>query len=184
MIKPNNLFRSKKRLAILGVFAGFAIVVAALALPTSESNLELDPGQFEQLQPGMTRAEVEQVLGSPPLNVLKYRALIWLPQPGGRPISAEIAPGSPVVQALLREDKPKNALQPRQANSINFFPQETAKDGDQAVWIARRTLVAVYFGPDGRLRHRYSSTVHESGAPSEMDWVASRLQLIRRSLGF
>jgi hypothetical protein len=92
--------------------------------------------------------------------------------------------GSAMVEFLVREDKPKNALQPRQANSINFFPQETAKDGDQAVWIARRTLVAVYFGSDGRLRHRYSSTVHESVPPSVMDWLASRPQVIRRSLGF
>jgi hypothetical protein len=184
MIKPNNLSRSKKRLAILGVFAAFALVVAALALRTSDSNPDLDLGQFERLQPGMTQAEVEQVLGSPPLNVLRYRALIWLPQPGGRTISAEIAPESPVVEFPVREDKPKNAVQPQQADSINFFPQETGEDGDQAVWIGRRTLVAVYFGPDSRLRHRYSSTVQESVPPSVMDWLASRPQIIRRSLGF
>jgi hypothetical protein len=183
MIKPINQSRSRKRLAILGVFGAFALGVAALALRTSESNRDLDLGHFERLQPGMTRVEVEQVLGSPPLNVLRYRALIWLPQPGGRSISAEIAPGSPVVEFPVREDKPKNALQ-QQADSINFFPQETGKDGDQAVWIARRTLVAVYFGPDGRLRHSYSSTVHESVPPSVMDWLASRPQVIRRSLGF
>jgi hypothetical protein len=184
MIKAINLSRSKKRLAILGVLAAFTLIVAALALRTSESNLELDLGQFERLQPGMTRAEVEQVLGSSPLNVLTHRAIIWLPQPGGRPISAEIAPGSPVVEFLVREDKPKNARQPQQADSINFFPQDTGEDGDQAVWIARRMLIAVYFGPDGRLRNRYSSTVQESVPPSVMDWLASRPQVIRRSLGF
>jgi hypothetical protein len=88
------------------------------------------------------------------------------------------------MEPLLREDKPKNAWQPTQVDSINFLPQEAGKEGDQVVWIARRTLVAVYFEPDGRLRHGYSSTVHESVPPSVIDWLASRPRIIRRSLGF
>ena len=132
----------------------------------------------------MTRAEVENVLGGAPRNGLRYDAIIWLPQGGGRPISAEIAPSSPAREYLVREDKPKNARPPRQADSLHFFPQVTGKDGHQAVWIANGTLVAVYFGPDGQLRQKYSSAVHEMVRPSAMDWLASRPMAIRRSLGF
>jgi hypothetical protein len=180
----NNLYILKKKSPILGVLAVLSLVVAVLALRPLESEPGLGPEDFERLRPGMARADVEQLLGGPPRNPLRYRALIWLPQAGGRPISAEIAPGSPGAGSLVREDKPKNARPPRHADSLDFFPQESGKDGHQAVWIARATLVAVYFGPDGRLRHRYRSTVHESVPPSVMDWLASRPRMIRRSLGF
>jgi hypothetical protein len=132
----------------------------------------------------MTRAEVEHLLGGPPRNALRYRGLVWLPQATGRPISAEIAPGSAAVDFLVREDRPKNARLPQRADGLDFFPQESGKKGDQAVWIARTTLVAAYFGPDGLLRQKYSSTVDEAVPPSVIDWLASRPRIIRRSLGF
>ena len=161
-----------------------SLTVVVFALRPFQSRPDVGPEHFERLRPGMTREEVEHLLDGPPRNALRYRALVWLPQVAGRPISAEIAPDSPAVEILVREDKPTNARQPARPASLDFFPQETGRDGHQAVWITRATLVAVYFGPDGRLRHKYNSTVHESVPPSVIDWLASRPRMIRRSLGF
>jgi hypothetical protein len=174
----------KHRLRILGVLAALSLVVVVLALRPLKSRPDIGLEHFERMRPGLTRAEVEHLLGGPPRNALRYRGLVWLPQATGRPISAEIAPGSPAVDLFVREDRPKGARQPAEPASLDFFPQETGKDGHQAVWITRATLMAVYFGSDGRLRHTYSSTVHESVPPSVIDWLASRPRMIRRSLGF
>jgi hypothetical protein len=67
---------------------------------------------------------------------------------------------------------------------LDLFPQVTDKNGNQVVWIARTELMALYFGPDGRLLHKYHSTVDEPVRPSVIDWIASRPRTIRRSLGF
>ena len=40
------------------------------------------------------------------------------------------------------------------------------------------------FGPDGRLAHKYSSTVYEPGRPAAMGWLASGPRNIFRSFGF
>jgi hypothetical protein len=174
----------KNRLRIIGLFTALSLVILVLALRPLKSRPDIGPEHFERMRLGMTRAEVEHLLGGPRRNALRYRGLVWLPQATSRPISAEIAPGSPTVGFLVREDRPKNAPQPKRADALNFFPQEAGEDGRQAVWIARTTLVAAYFGPDGRLRHKYSSTVDEAVPPSVIDWLASRPQMIRRSLGF
>ncbi len=136
------------------------------------------------LQQGMTRAEVERLLEGPPRNELRYHAVVWLPQAAGRPISAEIAPTSPAVDVLVREDRPKNIRQPVRSSSLDFFPQESGMGGNQVVWVTGECLIAVYFTQDGRLRHKYVSTVDESVPPSVVDWLASRPRMIRRSLGF
>jgi hypothetical protein len=69
------------------------------------------------------------------------------------------------------------------ASELDFFPDETPKGGFQALWVTKERLIAVYFGPDGRLQQKYSSTVDEGGPPSVMDWIASRPRMIVRSLG-
>jgi hypothetical protein len=162
-----------------------AVFVAVLARLPSHSDRRVTREQFEQLEAGMTRAEAESLIGGPPRNDLKYPAIIWLPQATGTPISREIAAPSPTVDFLVREDKPKTPRPAaRIASTLDFFPQVTTKDGNQVVWIGRSELIAVYFGPDGRLQHKYCSTVHETVAPSAIDWIASRPRMIRRSLGF
>jgi hypothetical protein len=173
----------KTKSSICGTLA-LSLAVMVFALRPFRSKPVLGPEHFERLQPGMTQAEVERLLDGPPRNALRYRAIVWLPQAAGRPVSAEVAPDSPAVEFFVREDKPKNARQPGRPASLDFFPQETRRDGHQTVWVTRATLMAVYFGPDGRLRHKYSSTVDEAVPPSVTDWLASRPRMVRRSLGF
>jgi hypothetical protein len=174
-----------KTVAICLSLAIVAVFVAVLARLPSHSDRRVTHEQFERLKAGMTQAEAESLIGGPPRNELRYTAIIWLPQASGKPISSEIAPGSPAFDFLAREDKPKNPPPaPRIASALDFFPQVTAKNGHQVVWIARSELIAVYFGPDGRLQHKYRSTVHEPVRPSAIDWIASRPRMIRRSLGF
>jgi hypothetical protein len=173
----------RNKLLICSTLA-LSLAVVVFAPRPFQSKLDVRPEHFERLQPGMTRAAVERLLDGPPRNGLRYGAIVWLPQAAGRPISAEIAPDSPAFEFLVRESKPKNARPPGRPASLDFFPQETGRDGHQAVWVTRARLVAVYFGPDGRLRHKYTSTVDESVPPSVIDWLASRPQMIRRSLGF
>jgi hypothetical protein len=171
-----------KRLFICITFAILAVIGVILAL--LPSNRGVTQERFEMLKPGMTQAEAEHLLYGPPRNDLRYPAIIWLPQATGKPISAEVAPVSPAVDFLSREDKPKNGRQAVWITpALDFFPQEIPKNGRQAVWVTRTGLIAVYFGQDGRLQHKYISTVHESVRPSVIDWLASRPRMILRSLG-
>jgi hypothetical protein len=174
----------KYRLFMCGVFALLLLVGTLVALLPFKFQRDVRQEHFKLLQPGMTQAEAGVLLHGPPRNDLRYPAIIWLPQATGKPISARIGPASPAVEFIVREDRPKNAPQPASASALDFFPQEAAKDGNQAVWVTRTGLIAVYFGHDGKLRHKYISTVHESVPPSVMDWLASRPTMIRRSLGF
>jgi hypothetical protein len=82
----------------------------------------------------MTRAEVERVLGGPPRNECRDRVDVWVSR-AGRRTSAELVPG-PVA--------------------IRFFP---GADGEEAVWVGEKGLIAVLFGADGRLRETYVSDV-------------------------
>jgi hypothetical protein len=151
------------------------VALAAIsALVSSRSRPGVTEEDFRRLEPGMTRAEVERVLHGPPRNDLKYPTIIWLPQADGSRISHEIQPIAPAFSLFAREDRPKNL--PRRASSTSppdFFPQGTTKDGHQAAWITRTGLIAVDFGPDGRLRRKYSSTVHEPVPPSLTGWLRS-----------
>jgi hypothetical protein len=182
MMKSTDIRHSKTWPRIAGGIASLALMVV-LAWGTLEFKPGLGPKDYERLRSGMTRAEVERLLGGPPRNELGHRALIWIPQAGGRPISAEVAAGPPAPEFGVREERPTNARPPQPTDSFDFFPEEAARDGHQAVWIAKTTMVAVDFGPDGRLRHKYSSTVRETVPPSVMDWLASMPRMIFRSLG-
>jgi hypothetical protein len=174
-----------KTVAICLSLAIVAVFVAVLARLPSHSGRRVTQEQFKLLKEGMTQAEAESLIGGPPRNDLRYSAIIWLPKATGKPISAAIAPASPAIEFLVHEEKPKNPPPaPRIASALDFFPQVTAKNGHQVVWIARSELIAVYFGPNGRLQHKYHSTVDEPVGPSAIDWIASRPRMIRRSLGF
>jgi hypothetical protein len=173
-----------KKIRSYFIYAGLLVIVVVVAVQPLKPKPSVTQEHFELLRPGMTRAEVERLLGGPPRNGLTNPAIVWLPQAAGRPISAEIGPASPAVELLVREDRPKNARPRVQPSALNFFPLETGTDGSQAVWSTRAVLIAVYFGEDGRLRQKYHSTVDEAVPPSVSDWLASRPRMIRRSLGF
>ncbi len=176
--------RIKKSFAISSIgLAALAAVVCGLLV--SRSNRGVTPEDFERLEPGMTRAEVDRLLHGPPRNDLRYSSIVWLPQANGKRISHAIEPIGPAFELFSHEDKPKN--QPRRArptSARDFFPQEPPNDGHQALWITRTGLIAVDFGPDGRLRRKYSSTVHEPVGPSLMGWLKTRPGMIRRARGF
>ena len=57
--------RLSTRALILGGLATLLLIVAATALWPPGPGLELGPEQFERLRQGMTRSEVEHVLGLP-----------------------------------------------------------------------------------------------------------------------
>jgi hypothetical protein len=171
-----------KKLFILILFTIFAVIAMVLVLPPSNPGVAQE--HFELLKPGMTQAEAEHLLRGPPRNALRYPAIIWLPQATGGRISAEIAPVSPAVEFFTKEEIPKNGRQGLWITpAVDFFPQITPKSGHQVVWITRTGLIAVYFGRDGRLQHKYISMVDERVPPSVTDWLASRPRMIRRSLG-
>ena len=176
--------RHKKR--FIGVTVAIVTVVAmVLAWLPSTSNRGVTPGDAGLLKPGMTQADVEHLLHGPPRNDLRYRAIIWLPQATGNRISAEVAPVTPAVQFLIKEDVPKGGRQGLGITpATDFFPQITGKIGHQGVWITRTGLIAAYFGEDGTLQHKYSSIVDEAVPPSLVNWLASRPGMIRKSLGF
>jgi hypothetical protein len=160
------------------------VAIATFVIALLPPKLEVSPECFELLKPGMTQAETERLLNGSPRNNLRHRAIIWLPQASGKPISAHIAPDSPAPEFFVREEKPKNSRQQtRNTAALDFFPQVKAKIGRQDLWIARTGLIAVYFGPDGRLQHKYNSTVHESVTPSVINWLSSRPRMIRQSFG-
>jgi hypothetical protein len=164
----------------------FCVVIAmVLALSPSKSKTGVTEEQFRLLQPGMTQAETERVLHGPPRNVLGHTAIIWVPQASGRTKSAWIEPAYPAVDLFVREDKPKGGRKGLTVQAAQeFFPQITSERGHQGVWITSAGLIAVYFGRDGKLQHKYISTVHEFVPPSLGDWLASRARMIRHSFGF
>jgi hypothetical protein len=173
-----------RRVQVALIAAVFVVSVAS-ALFWWRAKPGVGQEHFDRLKSGMTRQEAESLLFGPPRNDLRHPAIIWLPQATGKRISARIAPESPAIEILLREDKPTNVRQEmRDATSLDFFPQASTKDGCQAVWITRTGLIALYFGHDGRLRHKYSSTVDEPTPPSVLDWLATRPSAILRSIGF
>jgi hypothetical protein len=177
----------KKSLIICVTLPIIALMAMVLALLPSMSNRGLIPEDAELLKPGMTQSEVEKLLHGPPRNGLKYRSIIWLPQSTGKRISAEVVPVTPPFYFLSKEEKPNNGRQSGWITitlATDFFPQITAKNGHQGLWITGTGLIAVYFGQDGRLQHKYSSTVSESGPLTVVDWLASRPRMFRQSLGF
>ncbi len=140
-----SLFSSRKRMwpprfslrALLALTATFALILAMW--PRSYSLTQAD---FNLLKAGMVQSEIENLIGRPG-NKLRRRAILWDPQKNGGPISAEVSPGS---------------------LALDFFP--TAKiEGQQAVWLTRTGLIAVYFGEDDKLQDKYFSTVHPVGPP-------------------
>jgi hypothetical protein len=96
----------------------------------------IDRESYERLEVGMTRAEVEDLLGGPPCNRLAEPCDVWVPSPAGLR-SADLQPGTP---------------------NVRFFP-ELAGGESEAVWVGEDGLIALRFDEDGRLREKYFSEV-------------------------
>jgi hypothetical protein len=90
----------------------------------------------------MTRREVETLLGRP-RNDCGDPATVWVRR-GGKRVSADL---------------------PRDLAELTFFSDE-AGEGGEAAWASEAGLIAVRFGPDGRLRQKYFSEVDVSSGPS------------------
>ena len=147
----NQSFSSRKLMwprqfslrALLAMTAAVALILALW--PRS---LSLTRTHFNLLKTGMEQSEVEKLYG-PPRNEVQ-RAIVWVRQEDGRQVSTEIPPGS---------------------LKIDFF-RDAKNKGHQAVWLTKTGLVAVNFGKDGKLQHKYFSTVHVLGPPLVLDWLA------------
>jgi hypothetical protein len=117
---------------VAGAF-GFLVVASAVLWhlrPTS-----INRTQFDAIGEGMTRAEVQRLLGGPPRNECPDDVIVWVRRQGKR-LSAECSPGSPPPRVL-----------------------SDAAD-EEAVWVSEEGLIAVRFAQDGRLHEKYFSTVH------------------------
>ncbi len=150
----------RRRFSLRALFVIMTLAAVILALLPSASR-PLTQQHFEQLKTGMNKAEVETLLHGYARNEIR-RAMVWVPQNSGQRISHEVESESP---------------------ADDFFPNWSKEDGYQRLWITETGLIAVYFGPDDKLRGKYFSTVHLMGPPSIKDWLASRANAIRQSLG-
>jgi hypothetical protein len=155
------------------------VAVVFALLPRSEG---VTKAQFELLKPGMTQTEVERLLHGPPRNGIKFDAVVWEPHADGKRRSAFVGPGTPGVEFLVSRDRPPNEVAPKKAQELSYFPGTTPERGNQAVWITETGLIAVYFGPGGRLEQKYFSEVDVSRPPTVLDWLGSRPRMIRQSL--
>jgi hypothetical protein len=125
-----------KRRLLVGVALAACLAVGGLLvlLPLTVES-KINPTQIQAVAVGMTRTEVEQLLGGPPRNECTGPVDIWVRRDGGLR-SAGIDPG----QAGIR-----------------FFPE--AAPGAEAVWVGDEGLIAVRFGLDGRVQEKHVSNV-------------------------
>jgi hypothetical protein len=176
--------RISRRVLVWGSLAILALIgVVCAVLPGSRGVTE---AQFKLLRPGMTQADVENLLYGRPRDDLAYSAIVWAPNLDGRKRSALISPGAPGVGYFVSEhfrDRPPNEARPKTAPEFWFFPGTTPEQGRQAVWSTETGLIAVYFGRDGRLEQKYFSTVDVTRPPTMLDWLASRPRMVRKSFG-
>jgi hypothetical protein len=126
-----------RRRLLIAAALGCLVVVAAGVLWVLRPTC-IDRAHFDAIAEGMTRAEVQLLLGGPPRNECPDDVIVWVRRQGKR-VSAEYGPGSPPVGVL----------------------SETGDD--EAVWMSDEGLIAARFGEDGRLREKYFSTVHGPG---------------------
>ena len=135
-----------KRLA-----GGFVGCVTSPALAIMLQARIPDREHFDALSLGMTRKEVERVLGGPARNESSGHATVWVRRADGRLISAFLSAGPP---------------------EASFFP--ALGEGEQElVWVSEVGLIAVRFGVDGRLQDSYFSAVHDPGGPTgPLRWIS------------
>lgn len=150
----------RRRFSLRTLFVILTLAAVILALLPSPSR-PLTQRHFAQLKFDMPKAEVEALLGGYPRNEIR-RGMVWVPKSTGQHISYQVESELPTA---------------------DFFPNTPNLDGYQRLWITETGLIAIYFGPDDRLKRKYFSTVHPMGPPTIWDWLASRPAEIRKSLG-
>src|SRR5438874_1299479 len=84
---------------------GFMVAVALGCLVVASAVLwhlrptSINRTQFDAIAEGMTRAEVQRLLGGPPRNECPDDVIVWVRRQGKR-VSAECSPGSPPPRVL------------------------------------------------------------------------------------
>src|SRR5689334_11291211 len=126
------------RRRLLAALAGLVCLAFAglLVLWLYPRHSRLDREHFDAVRVGMSRAEVERILGGSARNECRGPADVWVRR-GGMLQSAGLDPGAPAVR---------------------FF-EDAAEDEEEAVWVGKAALLAGRFGADGRLREKYVSDV-------------------------
>jgi hypothetical protein len=150
----------RRRFSLRALFVIMTLAAVTLALLPSALR-PLTQLHFEQLKTGMNKAEVESLLHGYARNEVRT-AMVWVPQSSGQQISYKVESEFPTP---------------------DFFPDASKVEGYQRLWITETGLIAVYFGPDDKLQRKYFSTVHPMGPPTINDWLVSRPDAIRQSLG-
>src|SRR5262245_48298341 len=126
------------RRLILNALKSVGLVVAlALAVHWFTQRTPFDRAHFDQIRPGMSRADVEEVLGGPARNEFRDDVIVWLPK-GESAVSYELRPDAPAA----------------------MFFQGAAAESEQRLWVGEEGLIAALFGRDGRLLEKYYSDVH------------------------
>jgi hypothetical protein len=140
----------RRRWLLALVLFGCLALTILLALGPLLRDSQLDREHFEALRVGMTRSEVEGILGGPPRNECPAPAAVWVRR-GGKLQSAGIDPGAIAVQIIADE--------------------AGAEDDQELVWMGEAGLIAARFGGDGRLREKYFSPVQSAGRPGLRDVI-------------
>ena len=142
----------RRHIAVLAIGAGLLTAAAVAFLAVGRQRPPVDREHFDDVRAGMTRAEVESVLGGRPRNALRGPADVWVRGADGKVRSAGLERGGPPVR---------------------FFPEADLTRGEaEAVWADASGLIAVRFGADGRVRDKHFSTVHPIEGPTVRGWVA------------
>ena len=124
------------------------MLAAALVAHWLTHRTPFDRAHFDQIKAGMSRADVEKVLGGPARNEVRDLVLVWLPT-GESAVSYELRPERPVAP---------------------FFPG-AAGGSEERLWVGEEGLIAALFGEDGRLLEKYYSDVHVTPRPSAVDFI-------------
>ena len=127
----------KRRTILVLVILACAILAAPVVISWLLSGSRIDQGRFDAIQVGMSRAEVERLLGGAPRNEITGHAIIWIPRGDSR-VSHQVLQGEPLGP---------------------FFP-DAPEDTSELVWLGEKGLIAVRVGED-RVVEKYFSTVHD-----------------------
>jgi hypothetical protein len=128
----------KRRTIVILVLAALLALAAPVVIAWLMSGSRIDQERFDAIQVGMSRAEVERLLGGAPRNEISGHAIVWVPK------------GATRVSRQVLSDEP---LGP-------FFP-DAPEGAPELVWLGEKGLIAVRVGEDGRVADKYFSTVHD-----------------------
>lgn len=141
----------KRRTVVVLVVVAILVLAAPAVVSWLLSGSRVDQEHYDAIQVGMSRAEIERLLGAP-RNEIAGQATVWVPR-DGKKVSQRIAPAEPPGP---------------------FFPD--APQGDQElVWLGVKGLIAVRVGDDGGVREKYFSTVHDLD-PSTVDLLLGKFE--------